>query len=140
MSVSSLSSRRAVSSGFSPSTSMRPAGISHTGRPMGWRYCRISRIRPLSSIATIPTASLATAVSRINVFPSPRVSLSRRMDTIFPAYSVLLSNTFGIIIQNLPFLSDVPRLCQPIIISHYITLSFPCHFFLPLILFTTYAL
>ena len=132
MSVSSLSSRRAVSSRFLSFYIHAP--------------CRDLPYRASHGMAVLPDQQDTTPVIHCHnphsitcdgcfadkCISRPRGSACpRRMDTIFPAYSVLLSNTFGIIIQNLLFLSDGPRLCQPIIISHYITLSFPCHFFLP---------
>ena len=83
--ISSASSRLAVSSGSSPSTSSLPAGSSsRSGTPTASRGWRTSQIRS-PSWQTTPTAPVWRTISRVASSPSSWRNVSSRTLKILPS-------------------------------------------------------
>lgn len=83
--ASSCSSRAAVRTGSSPSTSSRPAGSSQSRRPTGCRYWYTIATRSRSSSATTATAPKCSTTSRRATTPPGICTSSTRSARIFPA-------------------------------------------------------
>src|SRR5665811_307507 len=100
--------------------SRRPAGISHRRRCTGWRYCRTSRTRPLSSSATMPTAPGSSTTSRCEETPPGIATWSERIEVTRPTKTIreaITSYSFGVISEapvwsgrpHAPLLTREPR-------------------------------
>src|SRR5450759_1135356 len=117
---SSNSSRSAARAADSTGESRRPAGISHRRRCTGWRYCRTSRTRPLSSSATMPTAPGSSTTSRCEETPPGIATWSERIEVTRPTKTIreaITSYSFGVISEapvwsgrpHAPLLTREPR-------------------------------